>query len=66
MEPTEGFEPPTLSLQVRRSGQLSYVGFKILNITHLFRRVKTVLNEILLLFFSHPNILTLCFPVITL
>ena len=26
MEPEEGFEPPTSSLQVRRSGQLSYSG----------------------------------------
>jgi|GEM_PF-6742469 hypothetical protein len=26
MEPMDGFEPPTTSLQVRSSGQLSYIG----------------------------------------
>ena len=27
LEPMDGIEPPTLSLQVRRSGHLSYIGF---------------------------------------
>lgn len=36
MEPMEGFEPPTTSLQVRSSGQLSYIGpHNIVNVRNL-------------------------------
>lgn len=45
MEPIEGFEPPTLSLQVRRSGQLSYIGLQIINIQYFLTPVNIDLTD---------------------